>query len=93
MEREKTFIPLKERMEIVASCKYVDKVILSKPEDSDVWEELHYNRLFVGSDYKGTERFQCYEEYFRDKGVEIVYFPYTKETSSTQLRKAISQKE
>ena len=33
-----------------------------------------------------------YEEYFKDKGVEIVYFPYTKGTSSTQLRAALSKK-
>lgn len=46
--------------------------------------------LFVGSDYKGTERFNRYEEYFKDKGVKIVYFPYTKGTSSTQLRGALS---
>ena len=37
-----------------------------------------YDFLFVGSDYKGTERFNRYEEYFADKGVQIIYFPYTK---------------
>ena len=50
------------------------------------------NKLFVGSDYKGTERFNRYEEYFKDKGVEIVYFPYTQGTSSTQIRDAIISK-
>lgn len=43
----------------------------------------------MGSDYKGTERFNKYEEYFKDKNVEIVYFPYTQSTSSTQIRKTI----
>ena len=52
----------------------------------DAWKLWHYDRLFVGSDYKGTERFLRYEAYFADKGVEIVYFPYTQGTSSTQLR-------
>jgi glycerol-3-phosphate cytidylyltransferase len=84
------FIPLEERKEIVASIKYVDKVIDSKPEDSDVWDDIHYDFLFVGSDYKGSERFNRYEEYFKDKGVKIIYFPYTKGTSSTQLREALS---
>lgn len=88
-----TFIPLDERKAIVAACKYVDKVVDSCQEDSDAWELWHYDRLFVGSDYQGTERFKKYEEYFRDKDVEIIYFPYTRETSSTQIRKALEIKE
>lgn len=87
-----TFIPLEERKAIVSACKYVDKVIDSCPEDSDVWNIWHYDKLFVGSDYKGTDRFNRYEEYFKDKGVEIVYFPYTNGTSSTQIRNLIISK-
>lgn len=86
---KETFIPLEERKQIIAACKYVDKVVDSCTEDSDAWDLWHYDRLFVGSDYKGTERFNRYEEYFKDKGVEIVYFPYTQSTSSTQIRKAV----
>lgn len=89
---KETFIPFDERMQIVGSCKYVDKVVQSCREDSDAWDLWHYDRLFVGSDYKGTERFNRYEEYFKDKGVEIVYFPYTQSTSSTQIRKAIIER-
>lgn len=87
-----TFIPFEERKAIVGACKYVDKVVDSCLEDSDAWELWHYDRLFVGSDYKGTERFNKYEAFFRDKGVEIIYFPYTKSTSSTQIRQAILSK-
>ena len=86
---KETFIPLEERKAIVGACKYVDKVVDSCREDSDAWDLWHYDRLFVGSDYKGTERFNRYEEYFKDKGVEIIYFPYTQSTSSTQIRKTV----
>lgn len=86
---KETFIPFDERMQIVGAVKYVDKVIPSMPEDMDVWDTYHYDRLFVGSDYKGTERFNRYEEYFKDKGVEIIYFPHTQGTSSTQIRKTV----
>ena len=89
---KETFIPLEERKVIVSACKYVDKVVDSCIEDSDAWDLWHYDRLFVGSDYKGTERFNRYEEYFKDKGVEIIYFPYTQSTSSTQIRNAIQMK-
>lgn len=86
---KKTFIPFEERMEIVGSSKYVNKVVPSCQEDSDAWELWHYTKLFVGSDYKGTERFIKYEEFFNNKNVEIVYFPYTTGTSSTQIRECI----
>lgn len=89
---KETFIPFEERKAIVAACKYVDRVVDSCTEDSDAWEKWHYDRLFVGSDYKGTERFQRYEEFFKGKGVEIIYFPYTKGTSSTQIRDLVSMK-
>ena len=86
-----TFIPFEERMEIVRNVKWVDQVIPSLPEDSDVYKTglVKYDMLFVGSDYKGTERFNRYEEYFADKNVSIIYFPYTKSTSSTQIRNLI----
>lgn len=86
---KETFIPYEERLQIVGACKYVDKAVQSCKEDSDAWNLWHYNKLFVGSDYKGTPRFQRYEEFFQDKGVEIVYLPYTQSTSSTQIRKTV----
>ena len=91
-KKKETFIPFDERIEIVGSCKYVDKAIKSYPEDCDVWKDYHYHKLFVGSDYQGTDRFVRYEEFFKDKGVEIVYFSYTQGTSSTQLRDKLSKK-
>lgn len=89
---KETFIPFEERKAIVGSIRYVDKVVESFPEDADAYDALKINKLFVGSDYKGSERFARYEEYFKDKNVEIVYFPYTQGTSSSQLRDAINQK-
>ncbi len=88
---KETFIPFKERCDIVSNIKYVDKVIESEPEDDDIWKKdiVKYDRLFVGSDYKGSDRFNRYEEFFADKDVQIIYFPYTQGTSSTRLREAL----
>ena len=88
---KETFIPFEERLEIVRSIKYVDEAVKSLNEDSDAWNQYHFDKLFVGTDYKGSERFERYEQFFKDKGVEIIYFPYTKGTSSTQLRDKISK--
>ena len=64
-KNKEAFIPFEERKEIVASCKYVDKVVDSCSEDSDAWSLYNYNKLFVGSDYKDTDRFSRYEEFFK----------------------------
>lgn len=88
-KHKQTFIPLDERKAIVSSISYVDKVVDATSEDSDMWKKLHYDRLFVGSDYKGSERFKNYSKFFKGKGVEIVFFPYTKQTSSSQLRTSL----
>lgn len=88
---KQTYISFEQRAEIVKSIKYVDQVIESKPEDTDVYDEIKYDYLFVGSDYKGTERFNRYEKYFSDKGVSIIYFPYTSEVSSTELRAVVDK--
>jgi glycerol-3-phosphate cytidylyltransferase len=45
--------------------------------------------MFVGDDWKGSDKWQQLEEEFSDLGVDIVYFPYTKTTSSTELREAL----
>ena len=91
-KRKMTFIPFDERTEIIKSCSYVDKVVESCKEDCDAWKLYNYDILFVGSDYKGTERFLQYEKFFMDKNVKIEYFPYTQGTSSTQMRELIQNK-
>lgn len=90
---KQTFVPFQERCDIIRNIKFVDKVIESQPEDDDVYKNgiVKYDYLFVGSDYKGSERFNRYEEYFADKNVKIVYFPYTQGTSSSQLRDALDK--
>ena len=87
-----TFIPLEERMEIIRAIKYVDEVVVTLDEDDAMYEICPYDFLFVGSDYKGTERFNRYERELCPKGVQIIDFPYTQGTSSTQLREALTRK-
>lgn len=83
------YIPLEERLAIVGACKYVDEAVVCESEDDAAYEQLRYDYLFVGSDYKGTERFNRYEKVLGPKGVKIIYFPYTQGTSSTQLREKL----
>lgn len=87
---KKAFIPFEERAAIVEAIKYVDKVIPQTSMDKmAAWEKLHFHKMFVGDDWKGTDTWNHWEEEFAKVGVEIVYFPYTAKTSSSELREAL----
>lgn len=89
---KKAFIPFEERAAIVEAIKYVDKVVPQTSMDKmEAWKNLKFNRMFVGDDWKGTDVWNHWEEEFAKVGVDIVYFPYTKQTSSTELREALKQ--
>jgi glycerol-3-phosphate cytidylyltransferase len=88
---KKLFIPLEQRMEILRGTKYADEVVACTQSDLDAYDDFKYDFLFVGSDYKGTERFNHYESVLNPLGVKIIYFPYTKETNSTQIREKITK--
>jgi glycerol-3-phosphate cytidylyltransferase len=83
-------VPLAERLEIVSSVKYVDKAV---PEDLptklEMWDRLRFTHFFKGDDWRGTAKGLALEREFAEVGVEIVYFPYTVDTSSTILRRAL----
>lgn len=87
---KKAFIPFEERCAIVEAIKYVDKVVPQTSMDKmEAWNNLHFHKMFVGDDWKGTDTWNRWEEEFAKVGVEIVYFPYTAKTSSTELRTAL----
>lgn len=79
-------IPFNERAEIVKSIRYVDKVVPQVDKNKKgAWEHLHFDKMFVGSDWQGTSQWKKFEEEFAPLGVEIVYLPHTDGISSMQL--------
>lgn len=85
-------IPFAERVAIIESIKYVDKVVPQSHMDKyKAWEEYKFHKMFVGDDWKGTDKWIGYENELRPVGVEVVYFPYTKTTSSTLLRSVLEK--
>lgn len=87
-DKNKTpIIPYADRCAIVEAIKYVDKVV-SQPDKNKyaAWERYHFNKMFVGSDWKGTEAWDRFEEQFKPVGVEIIYLDHTDGISSTILR-------
>lgn len=90
-DKNKTpIIPFAERCAIVEAIKYVDKVVPQPDKNKfGAWEKYHFNKMFVGSDWKGTPQWAKFEEEFAPVGVEIVYLDHTDGISSTILRKRI----
>lgn len=85
-------IPFEERIAIVEAIKYVDKVVPQTDKNKfGVWERYHFDKMFVGSDWKGTPQWDLYEKQFEPVGVEIVYLPHTDGISSTNLTSVIKE--
>ncbi len=84
-------IPHNERIEIVESIKYVDKVVPQIDRDKfAAWEKFKFEVMFVGDDWKGSPLFIEVEKKLQQVGVEIVYLPYTPGVSSTLVKQKIS---
>jgi len=83
---KKAVIQLSERMEIVRNIKYVDAVIPQENMDKfEAWKKLKYDIMFVGDDWYKEKKWESIEEKLNSVGVKIIYFPYTKGSSSTLL--------
>ena len=89
-KNKKSVIPFSERIEIVRNIKFVDTAIPQDDLDKyKMWEKLHFDILFVGDDWHNHPRWKEMEAKFSKVGVRIVYFPYTKGTSSTLLNETL----
>lgn len=85
-KNKKAVIPFEERIEIVRNIKYVDSAIPQYEIDKfKVWERIKFDVLFVGDDWYQSYSWQAMEDKFNKVGVRIIYFPYTKGTSSTLI--------
>mgnify|MGYP000266917277 CR=1 FL=1 len=92
-KNKKAVIPFTERMEIVRSIEYVDAVIAQENMDKFMlWEKLKYDVMFVGDDWFKSEKWNKLDSQFKEVDVKIIYFPYTKGTSSTLINEMLMQK-
>ncbi len=82
----------RERMEIVAAIRYVDKVIpQADMEKIKPVRELGADAVFVGSDWKGTASWDQYERDFAEVGCVVVYLDHTDGISSSILREKLGK--
>ncbi|MBL9202600.1 MAG: adenylyltransferase/cytidyltransferase family protein [Opitutaceae bacterium] len=91
-KHKRAVMPYEERLEIVRSCRYVDAVVPQETMDKlAAWEKLRFDVMFVGDDWFKNARWQKIEQQLADVGVKIVYFPYTKGTSSTLINEVLGR--
>lgn len=84
-------VPLEERMDIIAALRFVDEVVSCDTLDKKrAFEKHHFQKIFIGDDWRGNARWKQTEEELAMLGAEVVYLPYTKNTSSTLLREKLS---
>lgn len=90
-DKNKTpIIPFESRCAIVKAIRYVDEVVPQQDKNKfGAWERLHFDKMFVGSDWKGTEAWIGFEKQFAPLGVEIVYLDHTDGISSSILREKL----
>lgn len=92
-KNKRPIIPFHERVEIVRNVKCVDAVISQESMDKfSIWEKLKFDIMIVGDDWFQTPKWENIESQFKKQGVRIVYFPYTKGTSSTLINKILIEK-
>jgi len=89
-KNRKPIINLKDRMAIVEAIKYVDKVVPQINRDKlEAFHTLKFDKIFVGSDWKGSDLWNNLENELNQFGSKVVYFEYTSGTSTTEVKRII----
>lgn len=85
-------IPYDERVKIVEAIKYVDKAVMQNTLDKILaWNDLKFDVLFQGNDWKDSKLYNYHVQMFEALGVKLVLFPYTQGTSSTLINTVLQE--
>ncbi len=88
-------ISFADRIKIVEAIKYVDKAVPQESYDIEakVQAAIDYsvNVMFVGDDWKGSDKWIQLEARLNKIGVEVIYLPHTDGISSTMLREVLNK--
>lgn len=83
-------IPFSERIAIVSALKCVDQAVPQTSMDKmEAWKKLHFDALFHGSDWKGSDMYNKMIDEFKEVGVDVVFLPHTEGVSSTLLSEVL----
>ena len=85
--KSEPIIPFEERISLMKALKYPDIVIPQHSLDHrDKVKKLNFDVFVVGDDWTGKY------DYLKEQSVTVVYFPYGKGVTSTNLKQKIYEK-
>lgn len=91
-KHHKPIIPYEQRAAIVEAIKFVDEVVPQTTMDKlEFLKQRHFDVMFHGDEWKGTELYNKYEKEFAEYGAHIEYLSHTDGISSTMLREIIKK--
>ncbi len=86
-KQKRPVIGQEERRLIVANIKAVDECVIATTLDkTEIWNELHFDAIFIGDDWKGNPRWEQTKEDLAKVGADVVFLPHTDGVTSTMLR-------
>jgi glycerol-3-phosphate cytidylyltransferase len=85
---------LQDRVDMIRNIKYVDKVVVHINDEYCIptMETTECNFLVVGSDWLKKDylsQINVPAEYFEQYGITLIYFPRTRQVSSTLVKERI----
>ena len=84
-----------DRVRILKALKCVDDAELVDIATTDdkmlAYDRFHFDVLFSGDDWKGSERYLRTEKQFESVGAKIEYLPYTKGISTSELKEKMKK--
>lgn len=95
-KHKKPIIPYEARIAIVEAICYVDKVVAQNDYSIEgkiqAVIENKAQVVFVGNDWKGTEKWNQIESSLSKMSIHVNYLPHTDGISSSILRRIITQR-
>jgi len=92
--KETPICSLAERMEVVSSCKWVDKVIVNSggADSKPAIIEAKANLVIVGSDWQSKDYYKQMgftQEWLDERNIGVMFIPYTEDISTTIIKSRI----
>ena len=85
-------IPYDQRAAVVEAIKYVDEVVPQTTMDKlEFLKQRHFDVMFHGDEWKGTELYNRYELEFAKYDARIEFLTHTEGVSSSMLREIIQK--
>ena len=85
-------VPFVQRMAIVGAIQFVDQVVPQTSMDKlEAWKHLHYDVMFHGDDWRGSEMYEREIQKLHEVGAEVVFLKHTDGISSTMIVERIKE--